>query len=464
MVGILFMIFAGIALFVGGFIIWNTFTMIVTQRSREIALMRAIGATRRQVLRSLLLEAIRARRRRLGARRRARPRRGQGPQGPHGRGRASACRARRCSSSRAPSWSRCWSAPSSPSSPRWSRLAAPPRCCRSRRCASPTPGAEKLSKRRAVIGAVAPRRSASPACWPALYGDAPHDGVRARPGRRAGRRHRVAAAGGPSAGGADRARRCGCAACPASWRSRTRCATRVVPPSTAAALMIGLTLVVSMSVFASSLKDSFGEVIGDKTNADLFVTAVERPGPGLQPDRRRRGRRTSTGVETVSASGWGRPASTARTRSYSAIDPATAGDLMSLDLSQGSLSDLGDGRGRGLQVRRRRATAGSVGDTVDGGVRRHAASTTSRSSGIYDSKGWITDNFVISLDAAERLRRAAAGHLGAGQARRRAPTRTRSRTPSRRPWPTTRTPRCSTRTGSRRRPAGSSTACSPSSR
>ena len=43
------MIFAGIALFVGSFIIWNTFTMIVTQRSREIALLRAIGATRRQV-------------------------------------------------------------------------------------------------------------------------------------------------------------------------------------------------------------------------------------------------------------------------------------------------------------------------------------------------------------------------------------------------------------------------------
>ena len=42
---ILFMVFAGIALFVGSFIIWNTFTMIVTQRSREIALLRAIGAT-----------------------------------------------------------------------------------------------------------------------------------------------------------------------------------------------------------------------------------------------------------------------------------------------------------------------------------------------------------------------------------------------------------------------------------
>src|SRR4051794_28059809 len=45
-VGVLFTIFAAIALFVGSFIIWNTFTMIVTQRSREIALTRAVGATR----------------------------------------------------------------------------------------------------------------------------------------------------------------------------------------------------------------------------------------------------------------------------------------------------------------------------------------------------------------------------------------------------------------------------------
>ncbi len=57
-VGIIFGAFAGIALFVGSFIIWNTFTMTVTQRSREIALLRAIGARRRQVMNSLLIEAL----------------------------------------------------------------------------------------------------------------------------------------------------------------------------------------------------------------------------------------------------------------------------------------------------------------------------------------------------------------------------------------------------------------------
>ncbi|WP_435604668.1 ABC transporter permease [Streptomyces sp. bgisy130] len=53
----LLMVFAGIALFVGGFIIANTFTMLIAQRSREIALMRAVGASRRQVVRSVLAEA-----------------------------------------------------------------------------------------------------------------------------------------------------------------------------------------------------------------------------------------------------------------------------------------------------------------------------------------------------------------------------------------------------------------------
>ena len=50
--------FAGIALFVGSFIIWNTFSMQVAQRTRELALLRAIGATRRQVMRTILAEAL----------------------------------------------------------------------------------------------------------------------------------------------------------------------------------------------------------------------------------------------------------------------------------------------------------------------------------------------------------------------------------------------------------------------
>ena len=52
------LIFALIALVVGSFIIFNTFSILVAQRGRELALLRAIGATRRQVLLSVLVEAV----------------------------------------------------------------------------------------------------------------------------------------------------------------------------------------------------------------------------------------------------------------------------------------------------------------------------------------------------------------------------------------------------------------------
>ncbi|MER7442748.1 ABC transporter permease [Micromonospora avicenniae] len=50
--------FAAVALLVGTFLILNTFSIIVAQRTRELALMRAIGASRRQMIGSVVLEAI----------------------------------------------------------------------------------------------------------------------------------------------------------------------------------------------------------------------------------------------------------------------------------------------------------------------------------------------------------------------------------------------------------------------
>jgi putative ABC transport system permease protein len=52
------LVFALVALLVGGFIIFNTFFITVAQRTRENALLRAIGASRRQVLAAVLLEAL----------------------------------------------------------------------------------------------------------------------------------------------------------------------------------------------------------------------------------------------------------------------------------------------------------------------------------------------------------------------------------------------------------------------
>jgi putative ABC transport system permease protein len=50
--------FAGISLFVGAFIIFNTFSITVTQRMREFALLRTLGAKRAQVMRSVLAEGL----------------------------------------------------------------------------------------------------------------------------------------------------------------------------------------------------------------------------------------------------------------------------------------------------------------------------------------------------------------------------------------------------------------------
>ncbi|HVT19769.1 MAG TPA: FtsX-like permease family protein [Mycobacteriales bacterium] len=51
------LVFAFISLFVGAFTIFNTFSIIVGQRTRELALLRIVGASRRQVFRSVLGEA-----------------------------------------------------------------------------------------------------------------------------------------------------------------------------------------------------------------------------------------------------------------------------------------------------------------------------------------------------------------------------------------------------------------------
>lgn len=52
------LVFAAVALFVGAFLIFNTFSILVGQRTRELALFRAVGASRRQVNGSVLGEAF----------------------------------------------------------------------------------------------------------------------------------------------------------------------------------------------------------------------------------------------------------------------------------------------------------------------------------------------------------------------------------------------------------------------
>ena len=91
---------ACIALFVGAFVIFNTLSITVAQRTRELATLRTLGATRRQVLRPRRPRGVRGRPDRVADRDRGRHRPREGADGALRARRASTCRARRWSSRR----------------------------------------------------------------------------------------------------------------------------------------------------------------------------------------------------------------------------------------------------------------------------------------------------------------------------------------------------------------------------
>ena len=166
------------------------------------------------------------------------------------------------------------------------------------------------------------------------------------------------------------------------------------------------------------------------------------------------------GVEKVSASGWGQAHFLGADSTYSAIDPATAEDLMNLDVSQGSLADLG----RTVSWSPRSAATahqwklGSIIPAEFAATGKHRLHVV----GVYDGKGWISDNYIISLDeqkafAGPQLVTSGLVTLAAGADKGDGAGRHRGG-PGRPPGRSGPRPEA----GSRRRPAGPSTACSSS--
>jgi putative ABC transport system permease protein len=333
----MFMIFAGIALFVGSFIIWNTFTMIVTQRTREIALLRAVGATRRQVKRSLLVEAalLGVSASALGV--------------VIGAGVAKGLNALMALLG--------FSLPSTSLviAPRtiWVSLlvgtvvtvvAAMVPARRATKVLpvealrDATPGARRPSRLRAAIGTVLTAGGVF-AILQGLYGGG--GGILVLAGiagtlfgvitlTQLAARPLAALIGSPLRWRGVQ----GSLARQNAMRNPRRTA------STAAALMIGLTLVVSMGVFASSFKASIGPVLADSTNADLYVTTASAQAEGYSPEATRVAA-TVPGVDTVSAMGWGSARIDGAGASYSSVDPATVEKAFNLDVVSGSPSELG---------------------------------------------------------------------------------------------------------------------------
>ncbi|HYJ66933.1 MAG TPA: FtsX-like permease family protein [Nocardioidaceae bacterium] len=334
---ILLGIFAGIALFVGSFIIWNTFTMTVTQRSREIALTRAVGATRWQVLRSLLTEALL-----LGAVASA-------------IGIALGVAVAKGLTALMGALNFSMPSTSLQVLPRtiWiclligivvTTVAALVPARRATKVLpvealrEAVPGTYRPSVRRTITGLAFIGLGVAGLLL-GLYGDAPFivfgvgilalivgvivsTPLVARP---------LASAIGA----------------PLRWRgvsgelaqqNAMRNPRRTA--ATASALMIGLALVISMGVFASSLKASFGDLLDDSTDADLYITTTNAQAEGFSPEATRAAAQVE-GVEALSPNGWGEARFDGSNSAYTAIDPATVEQVLNLEMSTGSAADLG---------------------------------------------------------------------------------------------------------------------------
>jgi putative ABC transport system permease protein len=390
MVGIILGAFAGIALFVGSFIIWNTFTMTVTQRSREIALLRAIGARRRQVMSSLLLEATL-----IGATASAI---GVGL----GLAVAKGLKVLMDANGLALPFTSLQVEPSIV----WISLLVgtvvtvvsglvPARRATKvlpiEALRDAAPGAEKPSKKRAAAGLVLLGAGAA-GMLSALYGDA---GMMffglGLLGAMVGLMVVLPFAVRPLAAAIGTPLRLRGMPGELAKQNATRNPRRT--SATAAALMIGLTLVVSMGVFASSLKASFSDVLSDQTNADLYVVTSSAQAPGFGPSVLDAVEGVE-GVDEVSANGWGQARFDKQDGSYSSVDPTNAEEVMNLNVSQGTVSDLGKD---GVVVAKEAATKNGwkLGDTI---TAEFAASGKHKLHvvGVYEGKGWIGDDFVLS--------------------------------------------------------------------
>jgi putative ABC transport system permease protein len=391
-VTVLFSVFAGVALFVGSFIIWNTFTMIVTQRSREIALLRAVGATRRQVLRNLLTEALL-----LGllasavgvvlgvgvARGLTRLMDAVGFTLPST---ATQIEPRTVWVSLLVGTVVTVVAALVPA--RRATKVLPVEALR-----EATPGSGKPSRLRGAIGFLLTALGVT-GVLTGLYSGAGSQAVLfGIVGVVAGVMTALPVAVRPLAsllGG------------PLRWRgvsgelaqlNAMRNPRRT--SSTAAALMIGLTLVVSMGVFASSLKASFGGILDDSTKAQLFLTTSSSQAEGFSPEVAK-AVATVPGVATVSPLSFGQARINGGDEFYSSIDPATAEKLLDLKVSAGSIRAMDEDS---VLIKRSVAKARHlrVGDAVPAEFAATGKHTLTV-AGIYNRNGSFIDaGYVLSL-------------------------------------------------------------------
>jgi putative ABC transport system permease protein len=391
-VTVLLSVFAGIALFVGSFIIWNTFTMIVTQRSREIALLRAVGATRRQVMRSLLVEALL-----LGI--------GASAVGILlGVGVAKGLTALMDGIG--------FSLPTTSTQLQTHTIVVPllvgtivtvvaavlparkaTKVLPVEALREAAPGSMRPSRRRAVIGTLVTALGAA-ALVLGLFGGGGMLPV--------GVGILGMLIGVTTLGPLAVRPMSGAIGWPLSLRGVTGDLARQNAmrnpkrtSSTAAALMVGLTLVIGVSVFASSLKASVGDVLGGSTKADLFLARASIGGMGFSTEVTKAVAHVP-GVATVSATGFGQARFAGAGSNYASVDPATVEKVLDLDISSGRAADLGT---TGVMVQK--SIAESHHWKVGSVVPAEFAATGKQNLhvvAIYDRKaGFVDSDYILSI-------------------------------------------------------------------
>jgi putative ABC transport system permease protein len=110
--------------------------------------------------------------------------------------------------------------------------------------------------------------------------------------------------------------------------------------NTATALMIGLALVSTVTVVASSMKASVADVIADSSRADFILKGASQASPGLPPQLADELRGVD-GVGTVSEMRFAPAQVDGATTFVAAVDPATVESAADLQVSSGSVAELG---------------------------------------------------------------------------------------------------------------------------
>ena len=388
--------FALIALFVGSFSIYNTFSILIVQRTRDLALLRAVGASRRQVLGSVLVEAVVvgliAAALGLVA----------------GIGVAAGLKALLTGFGLdIPAAGIVVTARTVVVSLLTGLLVSVGSAVLPARRASKVPPIAALrdlahdrsgrSRRRLVIGLSSPPPARRRCCWAC-------SASRTAPSRRSAWRRRDLPGGGgagpgdrPAGEPTHRRTAVGLTGMPGKLARENAIRNPKRTAATAAALMIGVSLVCFTTIVAASSKASSAAQIDKAFTGDFVIDAGSPGGRGFSHDLAERLDRlpevkAASGVRQSSAPIGGTPAD------LLAIDPATYGKIVDLDLARGRFEDLGHD---GIAVRDTVATARgwSVGDKVP--VRFALTGDQQLTvAAIYRAKN-VAGDYVIGLAAHE---------------------------------------------------------------